>query len=309
MAILVPTLLGVWFCELAIPLLLGDAVDAAVSRANGVEAILRFGAATLVVSAALYAFHAVYLRAETRLVARGTFRLRRHLYTRLIEQPLSHFAGARKGEVAQRLMSDTQVLDSHAIFLLADVPFSVLTMLGVFAVMAWMQPALAFLVCAVLVAAAVLSQRVGRPLGTMERLIRHRWARLGGKLQESLEAIRAVKSFGREPHETHRLDCEAERLLQAEVAAGEVAARLEPLLQLMTTFGFLAVVWYGAVLVYDGALTPGRLVAFVAYMELMRESIADAGAHYAHYKQSAGTLGRIAGFLEQLGLPLQSGTT
>jgi ABC-type multidrug transport system fused ATPase/permease subunit len=287
-------------------MLLGETVDAAVSK-TAVAEIPRLGAVTLAVAVALYALHTAYLRAETRLVARATFRLRQHLYTRLLDQPLSWFSGPRKGEIAQRLMSDSEVMDTHAIYLLADVPFAMMTVLGVFAVMLWMQPRLALLVSFVLVAVAVVSHRVGRPLGTLEKSVRHRWARLGSKLQESLDAFRTVKSFGRERHEARRLDREGERLLHAEIAAGEVVARLEPLLQLMATLGFLAVVWYGALLVSDGALSPGRLVAFIAYMELMREPVRDAGTYYAHYKQSAAMLGRIAGFLKQLGFPLPSG--
>ncbi|HTT82956.1 MAG TPA: ABC transporter ATP-binding protein [Rhizomicrobium sp.] len=308
LAVLVVTLLGVWLCELAIPFLLGATVDAAVARRNTFPEIFRLGSLALLIAAALYALHTLYLRAETRLVARGTFRLRRHLYARLIEQPLSSLSGSRKGEIAQRLMCDTEVLDAHAIYLFADVPFCILTISGVFGVMVWMQPALALLVSAVLVAVAILSQRIGRPLGTTERLIRHRWARLGGKLQDALACFRTVKSFGREGFETRRLDCEGERLMQAEIAAGEIMARLEPLVQLTTTFGFLTVVWYGAFLVHAGALTPGRLVAFIAYMELMREPIRDAGAHYGHYKQSAGTLRRIADLAQRFPPVFCSGT-
>ena len=308
LAVLVVTLLGVWICELAIPFLLGATVDAAVATRDAGRQIFRLGGAAVLVAAGLYAFHTVYLRAETRLVARGTFRLRRYLYTRLVEQPLSSLSASRSGEIAQRLMSDTEVLDAHAIYLFADVPFSVLTIFGVFAVMTWMQPVLALLVSAVLIVVAVLSRYVGRPLGTAERLIRHRWARLGGRLQETLDCFRTVKSFGRERFEIDRLNCEGDRLLRAEIAAGEIVARLEPLVQLTTTFGFLAVVWYGAFLVHSGALTPGELIAFIAYMELMREPIRDAGAHYAHYKQSAGTLRRIAQLAARLAPPMRGGT-
>jgi subfamily B ATP-binding cassette protein MsbA len=308
-AILVITLLGVWLCELFIPFLLGTTVDAAIAERGAFSEIIRLGAAALATAAALYVFHSFYLRAETRLVARGTFRLRRHLYNLIIEQPLSMLSGARKGEIAQRLMSDTDVLDAHAIYLFADVPFSLLTIFGVFAVMAWMQPVLALLVSGVLVAAAILSQFVGRPLGTTERLIRHRRARLGGRLQETLDCFRAVKSFGRERFEVRRLDDEGEYLMRAEIAAGEIVARLEPLVQLMTTFGLLAVVWYGAFLVHAGSLTPGKLVAFIAYMELMREPIRDAGAHYAHYKRCVGTLRRIAALALRFASPVPGGTS
>ena len=306
-AILTATLLGVWTCELAIPFLLGDTVDAAVSRTGGFESILRFGGVALLVSAVLDLLHMAYLRGETRLVARGTFRLRKHLYKRLLDQPLSYFAGRKKAETAHRVMNDTDVLDAHAIYLLADVPFAVLTVLGVFAVMLWMEPVLALLVLGVLGGVAMLSHRVGRPLQTMERSIAHRRARLGGILQESLDVIRAVKTFGREAHETRRLDCASQRLMDSEIKVGAVVARLEPLLQLTETFGFLVVVCYGAMLVFHGALSPGRLVAFIAYMELMREPIRDAASYWMHFRKSAGILARISAFLVQLAPPKTRG--
>src|ERR1700733_13523358 len=114
-AVLVITLLGVWLCELVIPFLLGATVDAAVAKNGAFSEIFHLGAEALLAAAALYLFHLFYLRAETRLVARGTFRLRHHLYARIIEQPLSALSGTRKGEIAQRLMSDTDALDEHAI--------------------------------------------------------------------------------------------------------------------------------------------------------------------------------------------------
>ena len=125
-AAMAATLLGVWLCELSLPFLLGRTVDAAVSRTGGVPAIARLGGMALSAAAFLYVLHAAYLRGEERLVARGAFRLRQHLYTRIIEQPLSLLANLRNGETVQRVMNDAEVLDSHAIYLLADVPFSLL---------------------------------------------------------------------------------------------------------------------------------------------------------------------------------------
>jgi ABC-type multidrug transport system fused ATPase/permease subunit len=303
LAILAATLFGVWLCELTIPFLLGNTVDAAVSKAHGFKTILALGLTALAVSGVLYALHTIYLRAETDLVARATFRLRQHLYTGLLDQPLSFFPGRRKGELAHRLLSDTEVLDIHAIYLLADVPFALLTVFGVCAVMLWMQPALAVLVSAVLIGVSLLAQRLGQPLETLERSIGRRRARLGGKLQEALDAIRAVKSFGHEVRESQKLGCASEHLMRAEIGAGRIVARLEPLIQLTETFGFLAVVCYGAVLVFQGALSPGRLVAFIAYMELMREPIRDAAAYWAHYRKSAGMLARISDLLATFAPP------
>lgn len=299
LARLVLTLFGVWLCELSIPFLLGHTVDSAVSATGGNGAILQAGAIVLLISAALYVLHVTYLRNEVQLVARGTFNLRQHIYTRLLDQPLSALAALRKGQVGHRLMSDTEVIEAHVIYLLADLPFAALTVLGVFVVMMIMQPALALIVLSVLTAIAVLAYYVGRPLSALEKSIRHRRARLGGRLQETLEAFRPIKTFGRERYESGRLDAASAVLTSAQIAAGGVVARLEPLLQLTQTFGFLAVVCYGAHLILEGGLSPGKLVAFIAYMEMMRATLCGAGAYFVHYRQGRATLGRIADLLSQ----------
>lgn len=309
LAVLAVTLVGVWLCELSIPLLLGATVDAAVSRTDAFRTIVRNGMTTLCVAAVLYALHAAYLRSESRLVAEATRRLRTHLYARLLDQPLSFLAAIRTGETAHRIMRDSEVIDAHAIYLLADFPFSAMTVIGVLALMLWMQPSLGLVVLIVLAAVAVLAQIAGRPLGGMERDIHRRWARLGGCLQETLEGFRIIKAAGSETDELERLDRMNANLTRTEMKAGLVTARLEPLLQLAETLGFLAIAWYGAVLVFERTLTSGGLVAFIAYMELLREPIRNAGQYLGHYKQAHAVLARIGAWLEDLAPPPTKGTS
>ena len=304
---LVLSLLGVWACELAIPLLLGRTVDAALSvrRAGGL--ILELGAITLVVTLVLYVLHAAYLRYEAKIVSRAAYDLRRHIYTRLLDQPLEWFGPVRSSEIAQRVIIDSEIIDEDAIQLCADVPFAALTVLGVFAVMAWTQASLALLVLITLAGTAALSHRVGRPLGATEAARKQSRALLGGRLHGVLAGIRVIKLFGRESFEVKRLDAANGELAKMDVAAGNIFARLEPLLELIKACGFLSIVWYGAWLVMGGALTPGKLVAFIAYMELMSEPIQGAGRYFRHYARTKGTLSRMCDLLSGLSWPLQEG--
>jgi len=295
-AALAATLVAVLGAELALPMLLGETVDAAVTKPDLAQ-ILYLGLAMLAVAGALYIFHYVYLRAEAGLVAQATFRLRGHVYRRLIEQPLNFFGQHKGGEIGHRVMSDCEVLDRHGIYLLADVPFAVLTVIGVAAVMLWTHLTLGLLVIGLLIAAAVLAHHVARPLAGIEKSANSFLAVLGGRLQELIGGIRTLKTFGRERYEVQRLDAAASDLVAAEIRAGKVAARLEPLLELIELLGLIAVVWYGAYLVFLGVLTPGKLVAFIAYMELLSEPMQQAGRYYRQFQQARGTLGRIADFL------------
>ena len=304
------TLLLVWACEIAIPYLLGETVDAAFGAGN-LAAITNYGLMMLGVIVVLYVAHVIYLRIEASIVAQATLNLRHHIYTRLLDQPLAFFSRHKGGELGHRVMSDAEVLERHGIYLLADVPFAFLTVLGVATIMLWSNLSLGLVVVAFLIAAAILAHFVARPLAGIEKSANGLLAAVGGKLQEIVGGIRTVKTFGRERYEIDRLDQKGRELAGAEVRAGRVAAKLEPLIELIEQLGLVVVVWYGAYLVFAGQLIPGKLVAFIAYMELMSEPLQRAGRYYRQYQQARGTLGRIADFLssmspQALTLPLSS---
>jgi subfamily B ATP-binding cassette protein MsbA len=298
-AALIGSLLAVWGCEIALPWLLGATVDVAVTKSD-LALIVRLGALMLGLTATLYLVHTLYLGLEANLVATATFRLRSLLYTRLIEQPLSFFSKHKGGEIGHRVMGDTEVIEKHAIYLIADVPFAMLTVFGVMLVMLWSHVGLALVILLILSLAAYLSHHLGRPLAGLEKSVNALYACMGGRLQEVIAGIRTVKGFGRGPDETRALDRIGKDMIAAEVGAGKVASKLEPLLELMDAVGLVVVVWYGAYLIFKGALTPGKLVAFIAYMELMSEPLQRAGRYYRQFQQARGTLARIAEFVEQM---------
>jgi ABC-type multidrug transport system fused ATPase/permease subunit len=303
LARLVLTLLAVWACELATPFLLGKTVDAAVSGRRAADAILQYGGIAFAVMLILYVVHAAYLRDEARIVARAGFDLRRHVYARLLAQPLAWFSSEKTAALAQQVMLDCEIIDEHGIYLFAEVPFAVLTVLGIFAVMLWTQATLAMLLLLTLSAAAVLSHYAGRPLGASETARKHHRFLLGAGLHEIFSSFRAVKLFGRERFEMERLDAVNGALAGAENGAGRIFARLEPLLDLIKTAGFLVIVWYGAWLVLAGALTPGRLVAFIAYTEIVSEPIQGMGRYFRHYVLTRNTLRGLCDLLAGLSWP------
>jgi ABC-type multidrug transport system fused ATPase/permease subunit len=155
-----------------------------------------------------------------------------------------------------------------------------------------------------LAAAALLSHYAGRPLGASEMARKHHRTLLGAGLHEIFSSFRAVKLFGRERFEVERLDAVNRVLAGAENEAGRIFARLEPLLDLIKTAGFLVIVWYGAWLVLAGALTPGRLVAFIAYTEIVSEPIQGMGRYFRHYVQTRNTLRSLCDLLLGLSWPV-----
>lgn len=287
---------GVAAAELAIPWLSQAAIDAALERFNAAR-LDRLGLLMLGVIAAWYLLHAALLGLESRVLYNGLFRLRQHLYDHVLRQPLAFFNRSRSGELVHRVVSDTGVFEDHAAELFSDLPFELLTVAGVLTLMVVTNLPLALLVVGFLLVASAVSWYVGRPLRTIRKSLQTVGAAFSARLQEALAGIRTVKAFGRERDETRRLDEANRRLLHLEVREGWVEALLVPVFEIMEVLGLVVVVWYGAHLILAKRITPGGLVAFIVYMEILAGPVSRAGNFYRHFQQCRAVSERLASFL------------
>ncbi len=289
-------------CELAIPWLLQEAVDAALGHEDP-STLNRIGGTMIAVICGLYVVHCLLLRVEAQVLYQGMFRLRQRLYTYLFSQPLAFFSQKRSGELIHRVISDTDVFEDNAAYLFSDLPFELLTIAGVLTLMVITDFRLAFIVVFFLIVASLVSAYVGRPLPTLRKNLQTVGAAFTARLQEALSGIRTVKSFGRERYEIARLDKENRRFLALDLREGRVEAFLLPVFDLMELLGVVLVVWYGAHLIIEERITAGGLVAFFAYMEILAGPVSRADSYYRHFQHCRAVSERLASFLSELEPP------
>ncbi len=291
--------MGVAACELAIPWFVQEAIDAALgdqepSRLNHIGGIM------IAVICVLYLIHYMLLRLENRVMYGGLFRLRRRLYTGLLSQPLTFFSRVRTGEIVHRVMNDTEVFEDNAAEVFSDIPFELMTIAGVMTLMVVTELRLAGVVVAFLIVASAMSVYIGRPLPTLRKTLQSVGASFSARLQEALSGIRTVKAFGREGYEINRLDEANQQFLDLDLRSARLTAFLDPVFDLMELLGVVLVVWYGAHLIVAKQITPGALVAFLAYMEILAGPVSRIDKYYGHFQRCRGVCERLASFISQL---------
>jgi ATP-binding cassette subfamily B protein len=124
---------------------------------------------------------------------------------------------------------------------------------------------LALLALGFLAVASVISAYIGKSLPELQQDVQSSKATLNVRLHEALAGIRLVKAFGRERHEIGRMDEAGRRVAALETQGGRVESYLVPILELMEILGVVLVIWCGAHLLATKEITPGNLVAFLAY--------------------------------------------
>lgn len=89
---------------------------------------------------------------------------------------------------------------------------------------------------------------------------------MNSRLQENLRAIRVVKAFVRENHETESFRKTAADIQRAQIRAEKVMVYAQPMVQLCMYVGMVCVVWFGGSMVLNSTgMTLGELNTFISY--------------------------------------------
>jgi ATP-binding cassette subfamily B protein len=96
--------------------------------------------------------------------------------------------------------------------------------------------------------------------------VQRRLDALNTVMQENLAGVRVVKAFARAKHEILRFAGVNDHLMDQNIAAIRVTAITMPLMMLLLNAGVIAALWFGGVIVQDGTLQVGQLIAFISYL-------------------------------------------
>ena len=92
---------------------------------------------------------------------------------------------------------------------------------------------------------------------------------------ESLTGIRVVKAFSREDYEASKFRSVAEYLFTHSYRTNQIQATNGPLLTTLGSLAIVSTIAFGGREVASGQITPGQLVAFMVYLQLLQQDRAD----------------------------------
>ncbi|HWA86904.1 MAG TPA: ABC transporter ATP-binding protein [Opitutus sp.] len=192
--------------------------------------------------------------------------LRIALFAHLQTLSLRYFDANQTGKIASRITQDSgevyQLTNGFLINLIADS----VTIVGVLGFLFWVNWRLALAVTLVLPLFVLNYLYNRRKMREESRVHRDNWDQVVGFLQERVAAARVVKSFTREAAETSVFasGINADYFNYSTIVLRNT--RLSVVADLLGSLGALIVLGYGGLLVVQGAMQVGTLVAFNAYI-------------------------------------------
>ena len=190
--------------------------------------------------------------------------LRGALQRKFMRLPLAYFDAQQTGRLMARVTSDVGSIlvffNSGSLQLANDLVLG----LGVAGVMLWLQWRLALAAFVVLPVYAINHRFFSRRVHQLSLAIRAQVASIYALLSERISAVRVVRSFAQEEAELGELDRQVDLHRGLNLQNLDTSAGLNALATLVSGLGTLLVLAYGIILIRQGRLTVGELMAFYA---------------------------------------------
>ncbi len=297
------TILVISLLTLIPPLLMRDLIDTAIPGEDlGRVTLLGIG---MVAVPLLNGAFGVLQRWASAAAGEGIILdLRRQLFAHLQRMPLAFFTGTRTGELMSRLNNDVVGAQSAITGTFVTLASNVVSVIATLVVMVGIEWRLTLLAVAVLPLFIIPSRRVGRVLRRVSREQMDRNAEMNATMNETLNVSGAllVKLFGRTAREDRRFGEQAAEVARIGVQRALIGRWFFMALGLVSALGTAVVFWVGAVMVINGSLTIGSVVALSAYLANLYGPLSALSNARVEFATSLVSFERV---FELIDLPLQ----
>ncbi|MFI8851851.1 ABC transporter ATP-binding protein [Streptomyces sp. NPDC053499] len=204
-------------------------------------------------------------RISTRVITRTVFRLRERVEHKLGRLPLSYLDGQSPGEVLSRVTNDIDNLGQTLQQTMGQLISSLLTIVGVLAVMFWISPLLALVALVTVPLSALVATRVGKRAQPQFVAQWKSTGALNAHIEEMYTGHALVKVFGRQQESAQVFAEQNEKLYKAGFRAQFISGIMQPAMMFVGNLNYVLVAVVGGLRVASGALSIGDVQAFVQY--------------------------------------------
>lgn len=201
-----------------------------------------------------------------KLIAQLRVKVQRHI----LSLPINYFDSTKSGALVSRIMTDVEGVRNLVGTGLVQLVGGLLTSIGVLYILIDMNAKLTAFVIAPVVIFGLVAMKAFAYLRPIFRKRGQLNAEVTGRLTETLNGVRVIKGFGAELQEIETFENGVDELYQnvkkTLTATAIVTSSATFLLAGVASTGILGI---GGYYIIQGTMTPGELVAFIAYLAVM----------------------------------------
>lgn len=195
--------------------------------------------------------------------------LRNQVFSHSMNLSMRFYGDTSSGSLISRILNDVNVMQAA----MADVPvvvlresLTILALTGYAFYADWKMALMAFIVIPTAVWPAAV---IGKKIKKFSRRGQDAMGSLTTVLEQSFSGIKVIKSFATEEREKDKFINENNKFFRFIRKTFKYSAASSPVMELLTSFGVAAVLWYGLNRVAAEEITKGELFSILAAILLM----------------------------------------
>lgn len=285
-------------CALLIPWLMKLAIDGLQHPEHAALTPGRI-AGLICLTALVYAVVRIFSRTTILNAARLLeFRIREALFAHLLALDAGFFSHERTGDILSRFSNDLSNVRMLTGFGIMSIMNTAIVYLAALTLMIRINPWLTLAAVAPLPLMVLTVRKMSSRIFAVSRQAQDELARISSLTEESVSAIRLIKSYCREEQFGRQFATASRQCLTKNLELARLRGLVMPIMAMATGAGTLAVLYLGGRLVIGGQITLGQLVAFSGYLALLAWPTAALGWILTLAQRGAASMSRLNELLE-----------
>ncbi len=198
--------------------------------------------------------------------------LRKTMYHKIIELPVSYYSEKRKGDIMARMLGDVNEVQNSFFSILELIVKEPMTIVFTIIAMFAISVKLTLFVFVFIPVSGFVISRIGKSLKSKSVRIQYENGFLISIVEESLSGLKVVKSYNAEGDFKAKFNASIARLLQLSNSIGRKNNLASPMSEFMGIIVIAILLWYGGNMVLVEKLPNGQAVLdgakFLVYMGL-----------------------------------------
>ena len=217
----------------------------------------------LYIGAAIFGWMSSYIMSG--IAQRAIFELRRDVEMKLSRVPLKYVDGESRGDLLSRVTNDIDNIGNTLQQGLSQLLNNTLQVIGGLAMMFLISPLLAVISLIVIPLSFFTTTFIGK---RSQKEFANQWRHTGelnGHVEETHTGHAIVLAFGQAKSAQEKFEKSNDELFEASFKASFLSGLIQPVMQVLANFNYVAIAVIGALRVTSGSMSLGDVQAFIQY--------------------------------------------
>jgi len=251
----------------------------------------------------MYVANALFIFVQNILMADVSNKFAKDLRTTISKKinklPLRYYDLHSKGDILSRVTNDVDTIAQTMNQSLATLVTSITLFFGTIIIM--------FFTDAIMALTAILSSVIGFALmfiilGRSQKYFSARQIELGklnGHIEEIYSSLNVVKVYNGEKQANEKFDRLNKSVYDANLKSQFLSGLMQPIMNFIGNFGYVAVCIVGAILTMNNLITFGVIVAFMIYVRLFTNPLSQLAQSLTSLQSTAAASERVFEFIDE----------